>query len=149
MNTARMDVLNFTPEHLEEWPDCTVENAGKLTRQDSITWINVTGVRDHDLIYGLGRELSLHPLTSEDILSTGQRPKVEEFNGYIFMVMKMLEFCRKERDIDVEHVSLIVGKGFLISFQEREGDVFDSVRGCCERKRRRLSGLPAHGFSGG
>lgn len=128
MNTVKMDVLDFTPEHLEEWPDCTIEQAGNLVKRESVTWINVTGVRNSELINGLGQELSLHPLTCEDILRTGQRPKAEEFPGYIFLVLKMLDFNKKERGISVEHVSLVLGRGFVISFQEKEGDVFDPVR---------------------
>jgi len=124
----RIDVIDYSPLKVNENPDCTVAKAVDFAGNESVTWINVTGIHNTDLVVELGNHLSLHPLTLEDIVNTSQRPKMEEFPGYIFLVLKMMTFNDELRDIDVEHVSLILGKGYVISFQEREGDVFDPVR---------------------
>lgn len=86
-----------------------------------------------DVIEKLGKCFNVHPLTLEDILNTEQRPKAEDFDDYIFIVSKMLYYDEKEHLVRSEQVSIILGPNFLISFQEVEGDVFNSVR---ERLRK-------------
>jgi len=81
-----------------------------------------------DLIESLGRHFKIHPLVLEDIVNTGQRPKMEGFEDYLFLVLKMLNYDEKTNEIRTEQVSLVIGKYFVISFQEREGDVFNQVR---------------------
>lgn len=128
MESAVLDVINFTPDELLEKQNCTLEEALNMAKSNSVTWINVSGIHDTDLIDRIGLGLELHPLTCEDIVNTDQRPKLEEFPGYIFLVLKMMTYHEERKDIDVEHVSLLLGKGWVVSFQERPGDVFDPVR---------------------
>ena len=92
------------------------------------TWGNIEGVHDTQLIQTIGQLLDIHPLTLEDIVATGQRPKVEEFERYVFMVFKMLRYDPEQEEITAEQISLILGAGYLLSFQEIKGDVFDPVR---------------------
>ncbi len=125
---VRIDVIDYTQSGFNEKVDCSITEAVNFAAGESVTWINVIGIHNTDIVTEIGRTLNLHPLTIEDIVNTGQRPKTEEFTGYIFLVMKMMTFNEKIRDIDVEHVSLILGKNYVISFQEREGDVFDPLR---------------------
>ena len=80
-----------------------------------------------------GRHYDLHPLVLEDILNTDQRPKVEDYERYLFLTLKMITYEEKEKIVHVEQVSVILGSSFVISLQESEGDVFDSVR---ERLRK-------------
>ncbi|MFZ0409131.1 MAG: magnesium/cobalt transporter CorA [Cyanobium sp.] len=98
-----------------------------------VVWINVSGVHDVELIEQLGQDFGLHPLTTEDIANTCQRPKWEEFPDYAFIALKMIECQAGEANVKVEHVSLILGRNYVISFLEDEGDVFESVR---QRLRR-------------
>ncbi len=81
----------------------------------------------------IGEYVGLHPLLLEDIMNTDQRPKIEDFGDYIFIILKMIYYNEKKSEIEIEQVSLILGLNFVISFQEREGDVFNSIR---ERIRR-------------
>jgi len=94
----------------------------------TITWINVDGLHDIELIEKLGNHFGLHPLVMEDLLNTSQRPKLEIFEDYIFMIVKMLFYNEKNRKVSVEQVSFVFGKNFVITFQERKGDVFDPIR---------------------
>lgn len=93
-----------------------------------VTWINVCGLNDVALLQNLGERFKIHPLTLEDILSTNQRPKIESYDGYLLIVAKMISAAGSGLGIEYEQVSFVIGKNFLLTFQEREGDVFNPVR---------------------
>jgi magnesium transporter len=94
----------------------------------SITWVNVNGIHDVGLIEALGEHFALHPMTIEDIVNTAQRPKWDVFSNYGMLVLKMLDMDASKENVRIEHVSLILGSSWVISFLEDEGDVFESVR---------------------
>ena len=94
----------------------------------TVTWINIDGVHEVDVIEKIGKHFEIHPLVLEDIVNTTQRPKLEDFGQYIFIILKMLYYDEKDKDTKVEQVSLILGENFVISFQEREGDIFEPIR---------------------
>jgi magnesium transporter len=92
------------------------------------SWINIEGLHDIDLINRMGECVRLHPLVLEDILNTDQRPKVEDYGDYLYIVLKMFRNGKKG-EIVPEQVSLILGRNFVVSFQEGiTGDSFDPVR---------------------
>jgi magnesium transporter len=94
----------------------------------TVTWINFDGLSDPQLIERLGTHFGLHPLVLEDIVNTTQRPKTEQHEGYLFTVIKMLSRPNPDGPVEAEQVSLVLGQNFVLSFQERPGDVFDPVR---------------------
>jgi magnesium transporter len=106
--------------------------------QNSVTWININGIHDKDIIENIGRIFSLHPLLLEDIMNTDQRPKIEEHENYLFIVMKMLSSEGMPNLIKDEQISLVLGHGYLISFQESEMDVFNSLREFSKHGRGRI-----------
>ena len=92
-------------------------------------WINVDGVHDVKLIEKIGKRFGLHDLVLKDVVNTEQRPKMENFDDHLFVVLKMLsKKDDKSNRIEIEQVSFVLGEKFVISFQEKEGDVFDPVR---------------------
>jgi magnesium transporter len=93
-----------------------------------IRWIDVVGVHDADTIHRIGQHFQLHPLTQEDIMNTCQRPKTEMHDDYLFIVVKMISFLPGEAEVATEQVSFVVGRGWLITFQEDDDDVFEIVR---------------------
>ncbi|MGD1987280.1 MAG: magnesium/cobalt transporter CorA, partial [Desulfobacterales bacterium] len=103
-----------------------------------VSWINIDGLHEIELIEKIGTHFSIHPLILEDIVNTGQRPKVEDFDDYIYLVFKMLKFDEKTNHIASEQVSFILGSHYLISFQEAEGDVFNFVRERIRKGRGRI-----------
>ncbi|MBL7070175.1 MAG: magnesium/cobalt transporter CorA [Candidatus Omnitrophica bacterium] len=105
-----------------------VDECFELRDKPTVTWINVDGLNSIDIVAKLGSCYQLHPLVLEDILSIDQRPKLEIFENYVSVVLKMLSYNEKNSGLESEQVSLIFGKNFLISFQEKEGDVFDLIR---------------------
>lgn len=121
----------------EERTPCPDECAN--LRQEGITlWLDVVGLHDVDAIHTVAEAFQLHPLTLEDILNTHQRPKAEEYEGYLYLVMRMLTFDPGSQRIESEQVSLIIGADFVLSFQEREGDVFEPVRDRLRAPQSRL-----------
>jgi magnesium transporter len=106
-----------------------VEQVDQLSppADESVIWINVGGVHKVEMVETLGRQFSLHPLLLEDVTNTDQRPKLDDYEAYIFLVMKMLSLTNR-KDIAVEQVSFVLGKNYVISFQENGTDVFQPVR---------------------
>jgi len=92
-----------------------------------VLWVNVDGLHDADLVKTVGERFNLHPLAIEDILSVDGRPVVEVYDGHIFSSAKML-MVSGDRSVQSEHVSLVFGSGWVLSFQETHGDVFGNVR---------------------
>jgi magnesium transporter len=90
-------------------------------------WINVGGVHRVEVVETLGRQFSLHPLLLEDVANTDQRPKLDDYETYIFVVIKMLSLTARS-EIAVEQVSLVLGRNYVLSFQENGTDVFQPVR---------------------
>ncbi|MEF9427055.1 MAG: magnesium/cobalt transporter CorA [Candidatus Mariimomonas ferrooxydans] len=104
----------------------------------TVTWINIDGLQKADTIEQIGKHFQVHPLLMEDVVSIGQRPKLEDFESYLFLILKMLYFNEDGVTIEAEQLSLIVGDNFLISFQEREGDVFNPIRERIRKAKGRI-----------
>ncbi|MEO7081508.1 MAG: magnesium/cobalt transporter CorA [Flavobacteriales bacterium] len=94
----------------------------------SVTWIDVAGLADIKIIKAIGEQFGLHQLLLEDVLNTDHRPKIDEFQDQLFVVVKMLSSDPDGDDVLSEQVSFVLGKGLVISFQGEPGDVMDPVR---------------------
>lgn len=106
----------------------SLEEAVPYLKNEDTSWINIDGIHDIKHIEKAGELFSIHPLILEDILDTEHRPKVEEEENYIFFTLKMLKYNEAKKEIDYEQVSLVLGNTYVISFQEKVGDVFDPIR---------------------
>lgn len=93
-----------------------------------VRWLNVDGLGDIELVERFVALFDIHPLVLEDVLSGGQRPKLEEYDGYLYLVFRMLTLDESEGQVVDEQVSVILGPGYVLSLQERVGDVFGTVR---------------------
>lgn len=125
---VRISIIDYDKTQFNEKTVKKVEECFPFKKKPTVTWINIDGVHDTEVIEKIGKHFGIHPLVLEDIVNTGQRPKVENLDDYIFIVLKMLDYDEKGMEIKSEQVSLILGSNFVISFQEREGDVFDPIR---------------------
>ena len=125
---TKISVIDYGIGKYDEKEVKNVEDCFPYIKKSSVTWINVDGLHEVNVIEKLGNCFEIHPLVLEDIVNTEQRPKMEDFEKYIFFVLKMLYAADKTNMIYSEQVSIILGKNFVISFQEAVGDVFDSVR---------------------
>jgi magnesium transporter len=130
---VRITVIDYDASRYEEKQAKTIEECFPYRNTPTVTWINIDGLTNIDVIEKIGRHFSIHPLILEDLLNTEQRPKMEDLEGYLYLTIKMLTIGDNNQDVRGEHVSMILGSNYLISFQETIGDVFDPVR---ERIRR-------------
>jgi magnesium transporter len=111
--------------------------------KSSVSWVNIDGLHDVDVIETLGKNLNLHPLTLEDIANTNQRPKIEDYGEYLFCAIKMLTCDDPKHELEIENVSIILGPTYIITYQERPGDVFDPVRERLKNKNGRIRKMKA------
>ena len=126
---SKITVIDYDEANFQEREVKAVEECFAFRDKPSVTWINVEGVHQVEVVEKLGNCFGLHPLVLEDILNTDQRPKMEVYGGYVYIVLKMLYGNDSSRSVEAEQVSLILGSNFAISFQEGiEGDVFNPVR---------------------
>jgi magnesium transporter len=128
LDKATIDIIDYDEGSLREFESATVEDCFPFSDTPTITWMNVTGLHDVEMIESLGTRFGLHPLVMEDIVSTGQRPKFEDFGTYAFMVLKTLHKSEAVGEVRTEQISLILGSNFVMSFQEIEEDPFGHVR---------------------
>jgi len=120
-------VLEYGPNHLHETDRESIDEVLKYRDTTPVTWINVSGVHDESVIRTIGDHYHVHPLIQEDIAHTGQRPKLELQEDYLYVVAKML-YLSQDNALQSEQISLLIGDRNLISFQEEPGDIFDPVR---------------------
>ncbi|RYG07503.1 MAG: magnesium and cobalt transport protein CorA, partial [Chitinophagaceae bacterium] len=105
-----------------------VESCFPFKESERITWINIDGLRKSE-VETVCNHYGIHQLLMEDILSTGQRPKMDEVEGVLFCLLNMLYFNSERKSVETEQISIVLGKGFVISFQEDASrDVFDPLR---------------------
>lgn len=122
-----IEAFDYNGEHCIDKELNNVEAVFEFKNSDSVSWINLNGLNHVSEIEKLGDHFNLHPLVLEDIVSISQRPKIDEYDDYLFIVLKMLYHDENETLIS-EQVSFILGKNYVLTFQEAGGDVFDSVR---------------------
>jgi len=135
---VKMQVIDYDEEHLEEKDLASIEECLHLKDSPTVSWINIDGIHQVDVIEKIGKIFSLHPLILEDILNTGQRPKIDDLEDYIFVVLKMLSYDSDENQLRMEQISLVLGKNFVLSFQENTGDVFGPVRDRIRKAKGRI-----------
>ncbi|MCK9225236.1 MAG: magnesium/cobalt transporter CorA [Candidatus Muirbacterium halophilum] len=105
-----------------------ISKLNNINKKDYITWINICGLHDIKALEEIGKIFNIHSLTLEDILHTEIRPKYEELHDSIFFILKMYLYNKKTDYILTEQVSFILKDNIVLTFQEREGDVFDPIR---------------------
>jgi len=124
---AMITVFDYDTKVFQEREVEQVEECLPFKESSTVTWINIEGI-DSNVIKKISDIYGVHSLVLEDIVSTGQRPKMEDYGDYIYIVFRMIYFNDKVHDIVDEQISLILGENFVISIQEKEGDVFDPIR---------------------
>lgn len=139
-NNLTIEVFDFNTDKLEEKDLAQIEDVFAYKSTDSITWININGLNHITEIDKIGKHYNLHPLILEDIVNIGQRPKIDEYENYIFVVLKML-YYNSDENIVSEQVSFILGENYVLTFQEAEGDVFNSVRERLRFSKGKIRGL--------
>ena len=133
LENAIIRLIDYSEEGFEEKELGSIDECLPYKDKESVTWVNIDGLHDIDLINNIGNQFNLHPLVLEDILNTEQRPKLDDMEDYLFIVAKMIYYNSDNDRIKFEQVSMVLWKNIVITFQEDVGDVFDPVR---ERLRK-------------
>jgi magnesium transporter len=129
VSDVTITINEYNQQTLKSYQAKTVEECLTCRLSSFNSWINIDGVHNVEIIKTLGEQFGLHQLTLEDILNTEIRPKIEVFESYILIIVKMLRYNNLNKEIEAEQVSLVLGDNYVLSFQEnREGDVFDNIR---------------------
>jgi len=128
VETVRITYFDYDEQNFAEKQVSNIEECFPFKTTPTVTWINIDGLHDIQIIEKMGKEFELHPLLLEDILSTRQRPKAEDYEKYFFIVLKMLHYNDEQQSVESEQVSIVLGNNFVVSFQEIVGDVFDQIR---------------------
>ncbi len=126
--TLKITVMDYDETHFQEREIKTIEECFVFKNAPTVTWINIDGLHRTEILEKLGECYGFHPLVLEDILNTDQRPKMEDYGDYLYVVLRMLSYNDQSREIETEQASLILGSNFVFSFQEKQGDVFDPIR---------------------
>ena len=136
--TTRIRLMHYNAAQATEHETTSVDECAALREAAGVTWVHVTGVHDVALLSRLGECFGLHPLVLEDIANTDQRPKLEDYGDYVYIVLRLLHDGTPGREIATEQVSLILGRDFVLSFEEAEPTVFDAVRERLRANRGRI-----------
>ncbi|WP_422859568.1 magnesium/cobalt transporter CorA [Flagellimonas sp. S174] len=128
VDAVQLEMVSYNSKEIFEKASVELKNISRKNPDSLVSWLNIVGIHDVTVIAHVGAKFDLHSLLQEDILNTAQRPKFEEFDNHLFLVVKMLHFDSKEELITAEQLSLVIGKNLLISFQEVSQDVFDPIR---------------------
>jgi len=128
VETARIRIMDYDEGALREATAGSPEECLAFLETPSVTWMNVVGLHDVKLIEGLGRAFDLHPLLLEDVLNTEQRPKLDDFESSVFLILRTLHYDEATSEISSEQISLVLGPDYLMTFQEIEEDPFEPIR---------------------
>src|SRR3954468_560207 len=123
---VRVTVMDYGPERLIEKEVHSVKELAPYRDTPTVTWINVEGLNNVPFLEGLGNLFGFHPLTLEDVLNCGQRPKLEDYGKYHFLVMKSL--LLRDDQLQIEQISFFLSGNYVITLQEVPGDSFEAVR---------------------
>jgi magnesium transporter len=124
----RISVIDYDQENFSEIICVKPEDSFSFKDSHTVSWINIDGLHDIPAITKIGDHFNLHPLLLEDIVNTSQRPKAEEFEDLLFLTLKMHGISKDRKSIVSEQLSFILGDNWLLSFQEKQGDIFDDFR---------------------
>jgi len=131
----RITVIAYGPDDFRETEVATAAEVAQHLKSAPVVWVNVDGLGDVNTVRALGETFQIHPLAMEDVLNIRHRPKLEEYDDQLFVVTRMAHL---EERFEYEQVSLFVGPGYVLTFQERPGDCLQPVRVRLREKRGQL-----------
>lgn len=138
---VKLHILDYNELDFTEKDISTVKESLPFKESPTVTWLNISGVHDEKIINEIGDEFKIHPLVLEDIANTTQRPKIEEYEDYLYLILKMAYFNEENAGIELEQVSMIVGKDYVITLQEKEGDILEGLRERIRNSKSRVRKL--------
>jgi len=123
-----MSLIHYNAESVENKERIAIDECLEYVQKEGVSWITINGIHKTQIIESIGKLFNLHSLVLEDIVNTEQRPKFEEFDDYLFFTLKNLEFDVEQKETHYEQISFVLGKNYVISFQEKESDLFLQIK---------------------
>lgn len=127
-DTTKISVIEYTKDSFAENDDATLNEALHYISTPEMTWINIQGIHDIEMIDTIGKSFGMHALVMEDILNTTQRAKLDDYKEYLYIVLKLLSFDNGHQSVHSEQISILVNSNCVITFQESNNDNFKSIR---------------------
>ncbi len=128
VDTAEIILMDFSKKHLDELKLTQIDEVIPYLTKNSVSWINIVGLHDVELIKRIGEIFKLDSLLLEDMLNTDQMPKFDDGQTYDGFILKMLNYDSQNNQINTEQLTLILGKNYVLTIQEQRGDLFEPVR---------------------
>ncbi len=138
IDQVQLRIIDFDETAVEEKTIHSVEEIRPYAEKKTVTWLNIDGLHDIEILQEIGEEFNFDKLILPDVLETHARPKVGDFNNFVFISLKMIQYSEEKEEITVENLSLVFNDNMLISFQEKIGDVFNPVRNRIKNHKRIL-----------
>lgn len=140
---VRFGLFEYNKDEVEERTPTSVPDCFPLGRTGFVAWLNIDGLHDVEQLRSLGERAGLHPLVLEDVVSIGQRPKVEEYDDQLYIVLRALEYDETRASVSEDQISIVLGHDYVLSFQEQPGDSFDPIRARIRSGKGPLRDRPA------
>ncbi|MEC5396496.1 magnesium/cobalt transporter CorA [Uliginosibacterium sp. H1] len=128
MSKINITLFDYDEKELEEVSFESIEGSRGYHRQHRMLWLNVHGLHDTQVMQEIGRRFNLHPLVMEDIANTEQRPKVDDYGDYLYIVLRAFKYDDANSDALSHQISLVLGRDFVLSFQEEPTGLFEPIR---------------------
>ena len=139
----KISVINYNKSTLEKHTVKSIAELLPYKTSDTITWVIVDGLQDVSIIDAIGQHFDIHALVLEDILNTHQRPKFEEFNDYLYIVLKAISLGKEDFTIEYEQISLLILKNFVFTFMEKPDGLFDPILNRLDNDKSQMRNLGA------
>lgn len=140
---VQISILEYDEDRFEERKVISGEDWLRIKEKPTVTWINIEGLHDLKALEEIGKYFNLHSLLLEDILNTDQRPKIDDYDTQLYLVLKSLEYDELEGSVVIDQISLILGENYVISFQEQPVDIFTPIRERIRGKKGKIRSYSA------
>ncbi|MDD5269322.1 MAG: magnesium/cobalt transporter CorA [Methylococcales bacterium] len=137
----KITVVNYNKTYVKKHTIQSIEELLPYKTTDTITWVIVDGLKDVSIIDAIGHYFDIHPLVLEDILNTHQRPKFDEFNDYLFIVVKAISLRSEEFNVEYEQISVLILNNFVFTFMEKPDTLFDPILNRLENNKSQIRNL--------
>ena len=141
ISQPKITIVDYNYDLYQEIVAKKVEDCFPFRDRDNVSWINISGMHDVELLQRIGQHFNIHPMTLEDILNTTQRPKFEDHGTHLFVAVKLPCFDKTRNELTFEQCSFVISRHYLISFQESDNSSFDPIRERIRNGRGRIRRL--------
>lgn len=138
-----INLIEYGPDCLNETQFKTIAESCTYQPSQPVLWLNIHGLHEPEVMSEIGRRFNLHPLVIEDILNTDQRPKIDDYGDYLFLVLRAFDVDGQTMSISSDQISMVIGRKFVLTFQERPSGNFDPIRQRLRQERGQIRRMGA------